>query len=742
MLETTTFNKAALTDLSRKNFEKHESEIHRKTDRMFAWLMGIQYVLAIAFALIVSPRTWTGANAQTHPHVWLAILLGGALAAYPIFLAIKRPGEMHTRHVIAVSQALFSALLIHLTGGRIETHFHVFGSLAFLAFYRDWRVLITASAIVAVDHFVRGAWFPFSVYGVSAGAEWRFLEHAGWVLFEDAFLILACVHGIREMRSMAQRQAELQLAKEEIEAATASISQQSAVLNSVLIGMSDGVIVADAQGKFLHFNPAAEKILGQGSHDAPLEKWSEIYGLYSEGSETPYPTQDLPLAKALRGECVDYEQIRVKRQLQGDEVWVEITARPLLNLEGEQRGGMVVFRDVTERRRILLEMAQAREQAERANKAKSEFLSRMSHELRTPMNSILGFGQLLQMEDLTEDQIDSTNHIVTAGTHLLKLINEVLDISRIEAGRLTISKEPVDIVSVIREVTALLQPLANQKNVTVTLVDPPTPEVFAVADHQRLIQVTLNLVSNAIKYNVDAGKVQIEVRTVGDTIRLLVQDTGIGISPEKEALIFTPFERLGAESTAVEGTGLGLALSQRLTEAMGGQIGLERCEWGTCFYVELPAAQSPVMALESSGWQDNLSVHVPVDDSSKVLLIEDNPANIRLVEKILNNRPEYSLLVATHAQQGLDMAAQHVPDVVLLDLNLPDFDGQEVLQKLRENPALKHIPVIVVSADATESQIETLLADGALAYLTKPLDVSEFLSVLANTCTSLERKSA
>lgn len=733
-------HESALANLSRQNFESHQSQIYRRTDRMFAWLMGIQYVLAIAFALIISPRTWSGATSSTHPHVWLALGLGGLLAAYPIYLAVRHAGETHTRHVIAISQVLFSALLIHLTGGRIETHFHVFGSLAFLAFYRDWKVLISASAIVAADHFVRGIWFPFSVYGVNSGAEWRVLEHAGWVLFEDAFLILACVTGVREMRSMAQRQAEVQLAKEEIEQATEQITQQSAVLNSVLVGMSDGVIVADLEGNFLHFNPAAEQILGMRDEDAPPESWSETYGLYADDSNTPYPSEQLPLARAIRGESVDLEQLRIVRSDTGEQIWIEISARPLINADNVHCGGVVVFRDVTERRRILQENARAREQAERANRAKSEFLSRMSHELRTPMNSILGFGQLLQMEDLSEDQEDSVNQIVSAGSHLLKLINEVLDISRIEAGRLSISKEPVDVIDVVKEVTSLLQPLANQNKIRMILPDF-NAEAYAIADHQRLLQVILNLITNAIKYNVENGTVEVEVTSSSENLRLRVRDTGIGISPEKEALIFTPFERLGAEQTSVEGTGLGLALSQRLTEAMGGQIGLEPCENGTCFYVELPAAESPLRLLEHSGFQE-VAQSQPTGNRSTILLIEDNPANVKLVEKILRAHPDYELHVAMCGYDGLDSAKSIMPDLILLDLDLPDIHGREVLHLLRQDAALATIPVIVVSADATPSQVEQLLGDGAKAYLTKPLDVKRFVEVLSDTCNPEEKKIA
>ncbi len=731
-----------LSQLAAQNFRHQLTDLHRRTDRMFAWLMAIQYVLAIVFALVVSPRTWAGAEQQTHPHVWMAVLFGGLLASYPIYLTVTRPGEAYTRLVIAVSQALFSALLIHLTGGRIETHFHVFGSLAFLAFYRDWRVLVAASVVVAVDHLVRGLWYPFSVYGAASDAEWRFLEHAGWVFFEDAFLITACAHGLREMRSTAQRQAELQVAKDDIEQATAEMSRQSAVLNSVLVGMNDGVIVADPHGNFLHFNPAAERILGKGAQDVPIGQWSEVYGLYPDGSDTPIASGDLPLARAIQGDSIDHEEIRVKRARLGDEVWIEVSGQPLLDAESARCGGVVVFRDVTERRKLLEEFARAREQAEQANGAKSEFLSRMSHELRTPMNSILGFGQLLQMENLTEDQQDSVKQIVMAGSHLLKLINEVLDISRIDSGTLTISREAVDVLEVVREVASLLSPLAQMKGVAVVVPNGTKGDVFAMADQQRLLQVLLNLLSNAIKYNVNGGRVEVEIEPKEESWRIRVQDTGIGISPEKEALIFTPFERLGAEQTSVEGTGLGLALSKRLMEAMGGRIGIEPCATGTCFYIELPMARCPLQAIEGTAPLEALSSGPAPNFRRTVLLIEDNPSNVRLVEKILQGRAEYRLLVARDGRVGIDLAHEHEPDLILLDLNLPDIGGQEVLRHLKGDPKLARIPVAVVSADATPSQVERLLASGAAAYMTKPIDVRGFLSLLTDLDPSREKKSA
>jgi len=645
------------------------------------------------------------------------------LALYPMYLAIKRPGELYTRQVTAVCQVLFSALLIHITGGRIETHFHVFGSLAFLAFYRDWKVLVSASAVVAADHLIRGFWFPFSAYGVQTGAEWRFLEHAGWVVFEDVFLMIACATGIKEMRSMARRQAELQIASRNLEEAGANIRRQSAVLNSVLNGMGEGLVVADLNGKFLHFNPAAAETLGAGAKDIAAKTWPEAYGIYREDDEL-FPPEELPLARAIRGEAVDGVEFRIKNDA-GDQKWLEANARPLHDENNELSGGVVVFRDVTERRHMTEESSRARQEAERANRAKSEFLSRMSHELRTPMNSILGFGQLLEMEDLDADALDSVKQITKAGRHLLKLINEILDISRIEAGRLATSIEPVEVGAVAREVLALVKPLAAQRNIEV-IADLGAAECFVHADRQRLSQVLLNLLSNAIKYNRDAGFVWLSITSDGSTARISVRDTGPGIAPENHELIFKPFERLGADQSDVEGTGLGLALSQRLAESMGGRIGIEASSEGASFFVELGVTE----ALHLSSEEEPAPAEFCLASSRTILLVEDNPANVKLMEKMLANRPGCKLMVTMQGRMALELARQHKPDLVLLDLNLPDLNGDQVMEQLRSDPTTSHIPVVIVSADATSSQVSRLLEAGANAYISKPIDVNNFLALL------------
>lgn len=376
---------------------------------------------------------------------------------------------------------------------------------------------------------------------------------------------------------------------------------------------------------------------------------------------------------------------------------------------------------------------EARQEAERASQAKSEFLSRMSHELRTPLNAILGFAQLLEMDQLSAEQRESVSHILKGGRHLLELINEVLDISRIEAGRLDVSPEPVLVREVLLEVVDLIRPVADQWNVRLDATTTQGWGRYVLADRQRLKQVLLNLLSNAAKFNRHGGTVAVSVEEVpGDRLRLKVTDTGPGIPPEKIARLFTPFDRLGAEQTRVEGTGLGLALSMRLAELMGGAMGVESVVGeGSTFWVELPQVESPLVEVVLRKGAVVPS-EVPVTVGT-VLYIEDNLSNLRLVERLLARRPNVKLLSAMQGRLGLELAREHRPSLIFLDLQLPDMLGAEVLQRLQRDPRTAQIPVVVISADATPGQIQRLLTAGAREFLTKPLDVKKLMTLLDET---------
>ncbi|MBN1423212.1 response regulator [Candidatus Fermentibacteria bacterium] len=394
--------------------------------------------------------------------------------------------------------------------------------------------------------------------------------------------------------------------------------------------------------------------------------------------------------------------------------------------------------EVLERRRAEEAMYEAKQDADRANRAKSEFLSRMSHELRTPLNSILGFSQLLATdtdEPLTPNQRHGVEEILASGRHLLGLISELLDLARIEAGRIKLIIEPVTIGSLVRETVVSVRPLADGRTITMH-VDLQDERTLAVhADTSRLRQVMLNLLSNAIKYNRDGGLVRVEARRSGNgAIQLSVTDTGYGIPPEKHALVFTPFERFRADDGGMGGTGIGLAITKHLVTLMGGTISFTSTEsLGTCFIITLPEAP-PSSALPAPPSKELANGTAAAGGT--ILYIEDDLANVALVRQILHRRPSLKLLHAGQGRLGLEMARAHLPDLLLLDIRLPDISGVEVLRRLQSDDLTSAIPVVVVTASAMPHEMEELEHARIVQCLTKPLDVPKFLKTIDALLTS------
>ena len=380
----------------------------------------------------------------------------------------------------------------------------------------------------------------------------------------------------------------------------------------------------------------------------------------------------------------------------------------------------------------------ARDAAMRATQAKNSFLSSTSHELRTPLNSILGFAQLLQMSELSEEDSDGVTRILGAGRHLLALINELIDIARIESGDLGMSLEPVLVRPVIEECCQLMAPIAAERSIQI-IRDHVHPALAVFVDRQRLAQILVNLISNAVKYNHRDGSITISCAEDGTgQVSIVVTDTGPGLAPDDLERIFIPFERLGAERTEIEGTGIGLPLARALTAAMKGQLTVASVlGQGAAFTVSLTRAPdlihipkpSPAPARPAAG------PRAPAGAGLSVLSIDDNPANIEVIARFLRSRPNTRLLSATSGRAGLECAVRDVPDIILLDLHLPDLQGDEVLNELKAEVATAAIPVIVLSADASRGVIHRLLAGGAFAYLTKPIELAE-LGELLDTCAA------
>ena len=369
--------------------------------------------------------------------------------------------------------------------------------------------------------------------------------------------------------------------------------------------------------------------------------------------------------------------------------------------------------------------------------AKSEFLSHMSHELRTPLNSILGFAQLMNMGELAPNHKKGVGQIMKSGKHLLDLINEVLDLSRIEAGKLSISLEPVQLGGIIAETMDIIKPFAADREISLDFIESPVCKLFVKADSQKLKQVLLNLVNNAVKYNRVGGSLKVmcsqekgeknEVKNV----RITIADTGYGIAQEEIEKLFTPFQRIGSEISEVEGTGLGLAVAKKLLEAMHGTIGVEsEVGVGSTFWIELPQSEG-----QKEQYARSSDITKPKTEKSVIsgtlLYIEDNISNIQLVEQILeNHRSSVNLLTEMYGKNAVKLATDYKPSLILLDLDLPDIHGSEVFELLQKNKKTKSIPVVILSSDAMSSQIKKLMKAGVKDYLTKPIDVVEFLKTV------------
>jgi signal transduction histidine kinase len=455
-------------------FKEQRVRLDCWTDRVFAGLFIAQWLAEIVFALWISPRTWSGQQSQIHPHVWTAVFLGGLVLSLPMGLIFFRPGRPSTRQAIAIAQGLTTAILIHLSGGRIETHFYVFVSLALLAFYRDWRVLLTTSLVVAVDHLVRGVVWPQSVYGISLASPWRSMEHAGWVLLEDVFLWLLCRQGLSESWSIAQRQAELEATNEDV---------------------------------------------------------------------------------------------------------IDVNSR--------------LRAEIAERLQTQQKLERAKDAAEAASRAKSEFLANMSHELRTPLNAVIGFSDVLSEQvfgPLNENQSQYVTDILESGQHLLSLVNDILDLAKIESGSMELQHGSVRVADLVERTIQMFRERAVRGGIR--LVGKVDADVDTIdADERRLKQLLYNLLSNALKFTLEKGEVRVTVSRDAESTILTVADTGIGIALDQQEKIFESFYQVDSTlSKNAQGTGLGLAVVRQIATLHGGSVRVESQPGeGSSFIVTLPS---------------------------------------------------------------------------------------------------------------------------------------------------------
>lgn len=546
-------------------FDEHKQLVYRRTDRMFAALMTVQWVAGVAAALWVSPRTWAGTESQTHPHVWAALFLGGAISSLPIVLALTRPGRPSTRYAVAVGQMLMGALLIHLTGGRIETHFHVFGSLAFLSFYRDWRVLVPATVVVAADHFLRGLLWPQSVYGVLTASEWRWLEHAGWVLFEDTFLLIAIRHSIGEMFSIAERTAQIESLNEGLEAHVASRTTELVAANRELRQSEERFrqiaenirevfwITEPQDNKLIYISPAYEEVWSRTCSSLPeiSQMWRDT--IHPEDQARVFATAENVQAGS---DCdLEYRIIRPNGEIR----WVRDRAFPVANDSGEVYRIAGIIDDVTESKQAL-------EQIKSSLQEKEVLLKEIHHRVKNNMQVITSLLSL-QSKTIGDEKAlavfeDSQNRVKS-----MALIHETLYQSK-DLSRINFAEYLQKLVAHVSR-SYRIRPNAVKINLHINDVSLPIDTAVPCG------LIINELASNALKYAFPAdtkGEVNIMFARADHQYTLCVSDTGVGLPPD-----FNPDQ----------GKSLGMKLIRMLTTQLNGEMEC-RNGVGTTFQITFP----------------------------------------------------------------------------------------------------------------------------------------------------------
>ena len=525
---------------------------------------------------------------------------------------------------------------------------------------------------------------------------------------------------------------------------SAALLRAGALQNAILTSANFSIIATDEKGIIQLFNVGAEQMLGYRAaevidrtrpsdmHD-PAEVRARALALSAELDVHIAPGFEALAFKASRGIEDIYELTYIRKDGSSFPAIVSITA--LRDDAGGIIGYLLIGTDNSVRHRVQQQLGEALVAAEKANRAKTEFISSMSHELRTPLNAILGFAQLVDSgtPPPTPLQKRSVDQILKAGWYLLELINEILDLALIESGTVSLSHEPVLLSEVLAECRSMMEPQAQQRGIGMVFL-PMDASCFVMADRTRLKQVMINLLFNAIKYNQVGGHVTVQCSlTAGDAVRISVRDTGRGLAPDKLAQLFQPFNRLGQEKGAVEGTGIGLVVTQRLVQLMGGDIGADSTLGvGSEFWVNMPLTTAPQLDTPIAGPALTQGVNPSINRQvlRTVLYVEDNPANLELVEQMMARRPDLRLLSAADASLGIEFARVYQPEVVLMDINLPGLNGTDAMRILRADATTAHIPVIALSANAVPRDIQKGMDAGFFDYVTKPFKVQRLLDAL------------
>ncbi len=721
-------------------FAEQQQSIVKHTDQIFARLMTCQWLFGIALAVWISPRTWTGTESQIHLHVWAAVLLGGAVTSVPVLLGLLQPGKVLTRHAIAIGQMLMSALLIHLTGGRIETHFHVFGSLAILAFYRDWKVLISASAVVYVDHLLRGAFWPQSVYGVLNAPIWRSLEHAGWVIFEVTFLIISIRKSLSEMHLVAERQARLESLKEGIEQ---TVAERTADLTRENIERRQAEThLRSSQAQLAQAQQIAH--LGSWEWDLAENKvtWSEetrrLYGYEPEDSGSPMESclervhpDDLARVNEIMSEALRTRQPFVCDHRvvlpDGTERVVQGRGEILVNAHGEPLKMFGTVQDITEAKRAEEALRRSEEQLQQSQKmeAVGRLAGGVAHDFNNLLTVIRGYCALsLRKMEETSPLQKNIAEILKASERASSLTGQLLAFSR----KQVLQPRVLQLNEVVGGMEKMLRRLIGED---VELSTSFTAALGHVkADPGQIEQVVMNLAVNARDAMPRGGKLTISTanatldhqtnfrnRTldIGEYVMLAISDNGMGMTEEVQAHLFEPFfttKGLG------KGTGLGLATCYGIICQSGGDIRVySEPNSGTTFRIFLPrtdAKPEPAANIESKS--------LPTGTES-ILVVEDDSAVRELAVFILRDCG-YQVQEANNAFEALGLIRRNLGfDLVLTDVIMPQMSGKELCDQIKSQ--LPQTKVLLMSGYTNDALAHHGVLDEGLSFLEKPFSPSQ-----------------
>jgi signal transduction histidine kinase/FixJ family two-component response regulator len=753
-------------------YEEHRDSVNQRTDWLFGRLMLFQWAAALAVAYFLTPLTWAGRHNAVHIHVWTAVLLGGLIAIPPFALSVFASGRKHTRHVIAIAQMLMSALLIHLTGGRVETHFHVFGSLALLAFYRDPWVFAPATIVVAVDHFVRGVYWPESVFGEFSPSSWRWTEHAGWVLFENTFLIRSCLQGRREMRDIATQRAELEATNGELHSSRTILQSLFESLPGSFLVLTPALNIVSASDAYLNATMTRrEDILGRGIFEAFPDNPDDRL---ATGTTHLRASLNRVLQTGLADTmAIQKHDIRRPDQVFEERYWSPINS-PVFGTD--RRVEYVIHRveDVTDfvrhmsqpdsdaiEVRTLMEqmqieifrnsqqlqsanrqlhdanaqLLQAMAGAEAANRAKSTFLSTMSHEIRTPMNAILGYTQLmLRDSSLGTGTKENLNIISRSGAHLLTLINDVLDMSKIEAGGTEIDPITFSLPRLTEDLTEMFKLRARAKTLAFDVSVDGEAAPYIVTDEGKTRQILINLLGNAVKFT-QQGSIKLHItleRRKADRLWMSasVEDTGMGITEEGRAKLFQPFSQIRNGLEDLKGTGLGLVISRRYARLLGGDITVTSVPGiGSTFKFEIPIERGDSTVTVLRPVSRRVVAVQTAQEPPRILIVDDRLENRDWLMKLLKSIG-FDVQTADNGEVAVKIWKAWSPQLILMDVHMPVMDGLVATRKIKSHPQGRETIVIGLSASALSEDRRAVVQCGADGFVSKPCQEDELLETI------------